>query len=86
MGKHSAQSEDWYSRNHQNIYDIAQSFQSGNVGSLTQSVNSAADKLHEIMNTLGQSVQKIFGTTGAAWLLRQDRRSAATSSKRLTRA
>ncbi|MBE5461705.1 hypothetical protein [Mycobacteroides abscessus] len=61
MGKHSAQSEDWYSRNHQNIYDIAQSFQSGNVGSLTQSVNSAADKLHEIMNTLGQSVQKIFG-------------------------
>lgn len=61
MGKHSAQPEDWYSRNHQNIYDIAQSFQSGNVGSLAQNVNSAAEKLQEIMNPLGQNVQKILG-------------------------
>ncbi|BAX97336.1 hypothetical protein MSTE_02020 [Mycobacteroides stephanolepidis] len=61
MGKHSAQPEDWYSRNHQSIYDISQGFQSGKVGSLAQNVNGTADKLHEIMNALGQNVQKILG-------------------------
>ncbi|MGL5445437.1 MAG: WXG100 family type VII secretion target [[Mycobacterium] stephanolepidis] len=61
MGKHSAQPEDWYSRNHQNIYDIAQGFQSGKVGSLAQNVSGTADKLHEIMNALGGNVQKILG-------------------------
>ncbi|WP_100483801.1 hypothetical protein [Mycobacteroides abscessus] len=60
MGKHGVQPEDWYSRNHQNIYDMARSFQSQNATDAAKNVNDAANKLREIMSTGGQAVQTIL--------------------------
>ncbi|MEX3757910.1 hypothetical protein ABFW00_19045, partial [Mycobacteroides abscessus] len=54
------QPEDWYSRNHQSIYDMARSFQSQNATDAAKNVNDAANKLREIVSTGGQAVQTIL--------------------------
>ncbi|OHU47264.1 hypothetical protein BKG82_26795 [Mycobacteroides chelonae] len=60
MGKHSVNPEDWYQRDHEAIYKIAQGFDSGKVTSTSQTLNQIAEKLHSIMNTSGQKVQGII--------------------------
>lgn len=60
MGKHSVNPENWYQRDHEAIYEIAQGFDSGKVTAASQTLGQIAEKLHSIMNTTGQKVQGII--------------------------
>ncbi|SHU70145.1 Uncharacterised protein [Mycobacteroides abscessus subsp. abscessus] len=60
MGKHSVNPENWYQRDHEAIYEIAQGFDSGKVTAASQTLSQIAEKLHSIMNTTGQKVQGII--------------------------
>lgn len=60
MGKHSVSPDNWYQRDHQAIYDIAQSFNSGKVTSTSQTLSTIADRLHTIMDNAGLKVQGII--------------------------
>lgn len=60
MGKHSVNPENWYQRDHEAIYEIAQGFDSGKVTAASQTLGQIAEKLHSIMTTTGQKVQGII--------------------------
>lgn len=57
MGKKQIQKEHWEGHDHQSIYNAAQAFQTGNPQMAKESINSIAEQLGDIMNTLGGKVQ-----------------------------
>lgn len=60
MGKHSVSPEDWYQRDHESIYNIAQGFDSAKVTTTSQTLSAIADRLHSIIDSTGIKVQGII--------------------------